>query len=139
MIPPLSSITIKWEDNATFEQKLERIITQKWIAMYPEGEEAWAEFRRTGYPKLYPAAPVELFCEVSNYVREHSPFAYTFYFGYTNGWFGYLPTALSWTRGGYEPRTSPFTPEAAEDLEHAVLGYLQGEMRKTYKLPKPTY
>ncbi len=36
------------------EQKLEKIITQKWIALYPEGTEAWSEFRRTGYPKLYP-------------------------------------------------------------------------------------
>ena len=53
---PLTSITIKWDENATFEQKLERIITQKWIAMWPEGYEAWAEFRRTGYPKLWPVA-----------------------------------------------------------------------------------
>jgi hypothetical protein len=52
--PPLSSITIKWDDNATMEQNLERIITQKWIAIYPDGEEAWSEFRRTGYPRLYP-------------------------------------------------------------------------------------
>jgi hypothetical protein len=53
---PLTSITIKWDEGATFEQKLERIITQKWIAMYPEGGEAWAEFRRTGYPRLWPVA-----------------------------------------------------------------------------------
>lgn len=52
--PWLSTITIKWDDNASFEQKLERIITQKWISMYPEGQEAWSEFRRTGYPKLFP-------------------------------------------------------------------------------------
>lgn len=51
---PLTAITIKWDEGATFEQKLERIITQKWIAMYPEGGEAWAEFRRTGYPRLWP-------------------------------------------------------------------------------------
>ena len=49
---PNSSITIKWDDAATYEQKLERIITQKWIAIFPLGNEAWAEFRRTGYPKL---------------------------------------------------------------------------------------
>jgi hypothetical protein len=49
-----SSITIKWDDNVTNEKKLERIITQKWIAMFPNGQEAWAEFRRTGYPKLIP-------------------------------------------------------------------------------------
>ena len=52
--PPLSSITIKWDESATMEQKLERIITQKWIAMFPDGQEAWSEFRRTGYPRLYP-------------------------------------------------------------------------------------
>jgi len=51
---PLTAMTIKWDEGATFEQKLERIITQKWIAMYPEGGEAWAEFRRTGYPRLWP-------------------------------------------------------------------------------------
>lgn len=52
--PYLSAITIKWEEQASLQQKLERIITQKWIAMFPEGGEAWAEFRRTGYPRLFP-------------------------------------------------------------------------------------
>lgn len=50
----LSTITIKWNEGASDEEKLERIITQKWIAMFPEGTEAWSEFRRTGYPKLFP-------------------------------------------------------------------------------------
>lgn len=49
----MSQITIKWEDG-NFEKSLERIITQKWIALYPDGPEGWAEFRRTGYPKLFP-------------------------------------------------------------------------------------
>ncbi|KAA2241835.1 SusD/RagB family nutrient-binding outer membrane lipoprotein [Chitinophaga agrisoli] len=52
--PYLSTITIQWEHGVSTEKKLERIITQKWIAMFPEGEEAWAEFRRTGYPRLFP-------------------------------------------------------------------------------------
>ncbi|PUZ29916.1 Susd and RagB outer membrane lipoprotein [Chitinophaga costaii] len=52
--PYLSTITIKWNAADPFERQLERIITQKWLANYPEGEEAWAEFRRTGYPKLFP-------------------------------------------------------------------------------------
>jgi len=52
--PALTTTTVKWNEGATTEQKLERIITQKWIALYPEGTEAWSEFRRTGYPKLYP-------------------------------------------------------------------------------------
>jgi hypothetical protein len=50
----LSTITIKWQDGDAFEKKLERIITQKWICMFPDGQEAWSEFRRTGYPKLFP-------------------------------------------------------------------------------------
>jgi len=54
--PSPSSITIKWDDAAGDEAKLERIITQKWIANFPEGQEAWSEFRRTGYPKLFPVA-----------------------------------------------------------------------------------
>lgn len=49
-----SSITIRWAGDAPFEEKLERIITQKWIAMYPMGMEAWSDFRRTGYPKFLP-------------------------------------------------------------------------------------
>lgn len=49
-----SAITIKWDDAASPEAKMERLITQKWIAMFPEGQEAWTEFRRTGYPKLFP-------------------------------------------------------------------------------------
>ncbi len=43
----------QWDDNASTEQKLERIITQKYIAIFPDGQEAWSEYRRTGYPKLF--------------------------------------------------------------------------------------
>ena len=35
-----------------FEETLEQIITQKWLALFPDGVEAWAEVRRTGYPTL---------------------------------------------------------------------------------------
>ena len=52
----LSDITVKWNESAPTEEKLERIITQKWIANYYNGNEAWAELRRTGYPKLIPVA-----------------------------------------------------------------------------------
>lgn len=49
-----TTVTIKWNESANNELKLERIMTQKWIAMFPEGQEAWSEFRRTGYPKIFP-------------------------------------------------------------------------------------
>jgi hypothetical protein len=49
----LSTVTIKWDELASTDTKVERIMTQKWIAMYPDGQEAWSEFRRTRYPKLF--------------------------------------------------------------------------------------
>lgn len=52
--PYLSGVSIAWDNGASDEQKLEKIMTQKWLAIYPNGAEAWAEFRRTGYPKLFP-------------------------------------------------------------------------------------
>lgn len=48
-----SDVTIKWNPSDSEERKLERIITQKWIALYPNGAEAWSEYRRTGYPAQY--------------------------------------------------------------------------------------
>ena len=52
-IKAASTITIKWNGSDTREHNLERIITQKWIAMFPLGQEAWSEYRRTGYPKFF--------------------------------------------------------------------------------------
>ncbi|RJE74439.1 RagB/SusD family nutrient uptake outer membrane protein [Reichenbachiella sp. MSK19-1] len=52
--PNLSTATIAWDATATEDQLLEKVITQKWIAMFPDGQEAWSEFRRTGYPKKFP-------------------------------------------------------------------------------------
>ena len=40
------------EFTGTKEEKLEKIMIQKWIALFPNGQEAWTEWRRTGYPKL---------------------------------------------------------------------------------------
>lgn len=49
-----SSVTIAWDENANNEVKLEKIITQKYLAIYPDGQEAWSEWRRTGYPRQVP-------------------------------------------------------------------------------------
>ena len=46
-------VSPRWDDAASDEMKLERIITQKWLAVFPEGCEAWSEQRRTGYPRLF--------------------------------------------------------------------------------------
>lgn len=72
------------------------------------------------------AAPVELFSEIAVNIRNRSPYPHTFYFGYTNGWFGYLPTAAAFDEGGYEPTTSVFTKAAETDLTRTVLTFFQG-------------
>jgi hypothetical protein len=71
------------------------------------------------------SAPVELFCEIAMSIRKESPFANTFYFGYTNGWLGYLPTKAAFAEGGYEPATSVFSDHVEKDLTEAVGSYLQ--------------
>ena len=50
----LTDVSVAWSSQSSFEGHLEQIITQKYIAGFPEGMEAWAEFRRTGYPKVIP-------------------------------------------------------------------------------------
>ncbi|MEN3336817.1 MAG: hypothetical protein V7647_493 [Acidobacteriota bacterium] len=75
------------------------------------------------------SAPVEMFCEIAMDVRSRSPFSQTMYFGYTNGWFGYMPTARAFEEGGYEPRTSPFTPQVEADVIEGVTSFIQGFRR----------
>lgn len=70
----MSSITVKWDNSATNEEKLERLIVQKWIALFPDGQEGWCEIRRTGYPKVFPVAQSTSYSiEVPNRI----PFDYT--------------------------------------------------------------
>ncbi len=40
----------------TMEQRINQIITQKWIAWCGNGYEAYNDYRRTGYPRLQPVA-----------------------------------------------------------------------------------
>ena len=48
-------VGVKWDENASQETLLEQIVTQKYIANFPMSAEAWTTFRRTGYPRLFPA------------------------------------------------------------------------------------
>lgn len=50
----VTTIGVKWNNSDDLETKLEKIITQKYIAIYPNSYEAWTELRRTGYPKIFP-------------------------------------------------------------------------------------
>ena len=40
----------------TDEEKLEQIINQKMIVLYPNTLEGWSEWRRTGYPRVLVAS-----------------------------------------------------------------------------------
>ncbi len=82
------------------------------------------------------AAPLEVFCEIAIQVRNRSPFPYTFFFGYANGWLGYLPTQAGFAEGGYEPNTSPFSGQAEADVVEAVVSFLQ-EMPGTLSGVRP--
>ena len=52
-------IGVKWNDSDSPEVKLEKIITQKYIAGFPYSFEAWVDLRRTGYPRLFDVLNVD--------------------------------------------------------------------------------
>lgn len=76
---------------------------------------------RIGKNAVVWAAPVELFCEIALDVRARSKFAHTWFFGYANGWMGYLPTKAAYAEGGYEPSVAPFSEEGEALLKKSVL------------------
>lgn len=51
---PVTTIGVKWNESDSKETKLEKIITQKYIASFPYSYESWVDLRRVGYPKLFP-------------------------------------------------------------------------------------
>jgi neutral ceramidase len=77
------------------------------------------------------SAPLELFCEISNDIRNKSPFPYTFYYGYTNGSLGYLLTDNELKYKGYESTVTLFKSGAEVDLTNSVLGYIEGTLQIT--------
>lgn len=53
--PAISSVPVKFDD-ADENVQLEQIALQKWIALFPDGIEAWADYRRRPVVGLYPVA-----------------------------------------------------------------------------------
>lgn len=51
--PAMTNIPVKF-DASNMATQLEQIATQKWLALYPDGMEAWADYRRSHALKLYP-------------------------------------------------------------------------------------
>jgi neutral ceramidase len=73
--------------------------------------------------------PGELYTEIGQYIKAHSPFERTFIIGLANGYVGYVPTRKAIGEGGYAEDTR-HVDEAAEQLviEHslALLHHLHG-------------
>lgn len=53
--PALSSVPVKFNASDSQIQK-EQIAVQKWLALFPDGVEAWADYRRSHVLSLYPVA-----------------------------------------------------------------------------------
>ncbi len=50
--PAVNDYPIAWSADATMQRK--QVAQQKWLALFPDGMEGWAEVRRTDLPQLYP-------------------------------------------------------------------------------------
>jgi len=48
----VSNVPIAWSSDPAVQRK--QIATQKWLALYPDGMEAWADWRRSHVMPLYP-------------------------------------------------------------------------------------
>ncbi len=68
----------------------------------------------------------EVFNEIGKAIKTASPFPHTIIITHCNGAGGYVPTKQSYDDGGYEVKTSPFLPAAAEQLTQEAVRMLQG-------------
>lgn len=59
----ISTLPVKFSTVAS--EQAEQIGIQKWLSTYPDGFEGWANFRLTGFPKLYPPANLESTSDVA--------------------------------------------------------------------------
>ena len=53
--PALANIPVKFNESDVTVQK-QQIFLQKWLALFPDGAEAWADYRRSRVLPLYPVA-----------------------------------------------------------------------------------
>ncbi len=67
------------------------------------------------------SVPLEPFVEIGLEVKERSPAVRTFFSGFSNGHFNYLPTDAGIEEGGYEVDVSPFAAGSAELVTRACL------------------
>ncbi|MBI5685478.1 MAG: neutral/alkaline non-lysosomal ceramidase N-terminal domain-containing protein [Verrucomicrobia bacterium] len=68
----------------------------------------------------------EVFNEIGRAIKTASPFPHTVIITHCNGAGGYVPTKQSYDDGGYEVKTSPYLPAAAEQLVQEAVRLLRG-------------
>jgi hypothetical protein len=82
-------------------------------------------------PVVLAGAECEPFMAIGTAIKEQSPFARTWFGGYTGGWFGYVPMPDAYPHGGYEVDTSPYAPEAAAVLVAETVAALDDLTRQS--------
>jgi len=50
--PPVNDVPVAWTADPTMQRA--QVAQQKWIALFPDGMEGWADLRRSGLPVVYP-------------------------------------------------------------------------------------
>ena len=70
--------------------------------------------------------PLEPFMEFSNKIKSLNPNKKVVLSGYSNGIYGYLPTAKAYEEGGYETRNTPLSPES----EEIIIDICDSEIKK---------
>ena len=70
-------------------------------------------------------APNELFDTNAVWLEENSPTEFTLTLGYTNGHYGYVPSALAWEHTSYETDITWFERGTAEAYQECFLGMLR--------------
>lgn len=120
------------ETNASDEEMSKRTYRMKRLGMALRRSQTFygmkhapieAHFIRIGDTVLI-GIPLEPFAKTAMTIREKSPFAYTLFSGYSNGYDGYLPAADDYPAGGYEVDNTAFSAEAADQLIEQVLTIL---------------
>lgn len=113
------NIVPAWVDSDTQEKKLQKIITQKYIALYPNAIEAWTEYRRTGYPMIMKpldrVAPSRIGGEVAKH-RAPERFKYSSEAYANNPSMSVVPTLL----GGEDKGATPLWWVRADRPVHTV-------------------
>ena len=74
--------------------------------------------------------PYEMFDTNGMQIKEQTPFAMTFIFGYANpGYYGYIPSAAAWENGGYEVDNCTYVGGTGDKLAQDYLNLL-AELKK---------